>query len=192
MTIEGHASAFSRHDVPEVCLDFRPRKGKRAQGRPGARCTRGLVCKIVRRNAHEHTGSAETLRPSPRNGFTAYIALSLATGFVATIARKKRASHELDASVGASEPHDFAVRKQRRSSLARHRVHRIPPYVRDDHDTPLLVRRDGQACSDDLPDGGRGNIFGRGAGQVLVICPTGQLVASKSGSSSLRAKRRNP
>jgi hypothetical protein len=26
---------------------------------PGARCTRGLVCKIVRRNAHEHTGSAE-------------------------------------------------------------------------------------------------------------------------------------
>ena len=36
------------------------------------------------------------------------------------------------------------------------RVHRIPPYVRDDHDTPLLVRRDGQACSDDLPDGERG------------------------------------
>jgi hypothetical protein len=42
---------------------------------PGARCTRGLVCKIVRRNAHEHTGSAETLRHSPRNGFTAYAVL---------------------------------------------------------------------------------------------------------------------
>jgi hypothetical protein len=28
---------------------------------PGARCTRGLVCKIVRRNAHEHTGSAEAI-----------------------------------------------------------------------------------------------------------------------------------
>jgi hypothetical protein len=26
---------------------------------PGARCTRGLVCKIVRRTAHEHTGEAE-------------------------------------------------------------------------------------------------------------------------------------
>jgi hypothetical protein len=46
---------------------------------PGARCTRGLVCKFVRRNAHEHTGSAETLRHSLRNGFTAYSALSPAT-----------------------------------------------------------------------------------------------------------------
>jgi hypothetical protein len=54
-------------------------KEKRAQGMPGARCTRGLVCKIVRRNAHEHTGSAEAIRHSPRNGFTAYIVLSPAT-----------------------------------------------------------------------------------------------------------------
>src|SRR5260221_14306693 len=46
---------------------------------PGARCTRGLVCKIVRRDAHEHTGSAETLQHSPRNGFTAYAVLSPAT-----------------------------------------------------------------------------------------------------------------
>jgi hypothetical protein len=46
---------------------------------PGARCTRGLVCKIVQRSAHEHTGSAETLRHSPRNGFTAYATLSPAT-----------------------------------------------------------------------------------------------------------------
>jgi hypothetical protein len=40
--------------------------------------------------AHEQTGSAETLRPSPRNGFTAYAALSLVTGFLATIALKQR------------------------------------------------------------------------------------------------------
>ncbi len=46
---------------------------------PGARCTRGLVCKAVRKNAHEHTGSAETLRHSPRNGLTAYATLSPAT-----------------------------------------------------------------------------------------------------------------
>src|SRR5260370_1344656 len=57
---------------------FSPQK-KRAQGKPGARCTRGLVCKVVRRNAHEHTGSAESIRPSLRNGFTAYAALSPAT-----------------------------------------------------------------------------------------------------------------
>ena len=48
---------------------FAPKK-KRAQGRPGARCTRGLMCKNAQsKDAHEHTGSAESLRPSLRNGF---------------------------------------------------------------------------------------------------------------------------
>ena len=43
---------------------------------------------------------------------------------------------KLDASVGASGPHDFAVRFKRiRQSTVR--VHRIPPRVRDDRDTPL-------------------------------------------------------
>src|ERR1700730_17770900 len=39
---------------------------------PDARCTRGPVCKLDRENAHEHTGSAESIRHSLRNGFTAY------------------------------------------------------------------------------------------------------------------------
>jgi hypothetical protein len=41
-------------------------------------------------NAHEHTGSAESIRPSLRNGFTAYIVLSSVTGFVVTVAPEKR------------------------------------------------------------------------------------------------------
>ncbi len=69
--------AFPRRASPGLCKSFRPKK--RAQGMPGARCTRGLVCKVVRRNAHEHTGSAEAIRHSPRNGFTAYAVLSPAT-----------------------------------------------------------------------------------------------------------------
>jgi hypothetical protein len=62
---------------------------------------------------------------------------------------------QLDAGVEASGPHDFAVREKRRSSARRRsltgrearpaipprarrcRVHRIPPRVRDDRDTPL-------------------------------------------------------
>jgi len=40
----------------------------------------------VEKDAHEHTGSAEAVRPSLRNGFTAYFVLSLATGFFVTIA----------------------------------------------------------------------------------------------------------
>ena len=43
---------------------------------PDARCTRGPVCKMGEGNAHEQTGSAEALRHSLRNGFTAYFALS--------------------------------------------------------------------------------------------------------------------
>jgi hypothetical protein len=46
---------------------------------PGACCTRGLVCKIVVRCAHEHTGTVGTLRHSLRNGLTAYAVLSLET-----------------------------------------------------------------------------------------------------------------
>jgi hypothetical protein len=46
---------------------------------PGARCTRGLVCKMCEENAHEHTGTDGAIRHSLRSGFTAYAALSPAT-----------------------------------------------------------------------------------------------------------------
>jgi hypothetical protein len=49
-----------------------------------------------------------------------------------------RVFRELDASVGASGPHDFAVRIRRASSLRAISVHRIPPHVRDDRETPLI------------------------------------------------------
>jgi len=127
-------SAFSRRDTPEALRQFDPLRKKRAQGKPGARCTRGLVRKIVQKSAHEHTGSAEAVRPSLRNGFTAYNALSPVTGFLATVACGW--CRKLDASVGASGPHVFAVRLTHRSSKA----HQRPPHPaprRDDREAPL-------------------------------------------------------
>jgi hypothetical protein len=62
-------------------------------------------------------------------------------GLVVTVAREKLASHELDASIGASGPHDFAVR----ISTIRQRhihVHRIPSRACDDRETPLVPGRD--------------------------------------------------
>jgi len=51
---------------------------------------------------------------------------------------------QLDASVGASEPHDFAVRKAKRLRQCAPCVHRIPPRVRDDREPPLCgTRRQG-------------------------------------------------
>jgi hypothetical protein len=79
---------------------------------PGARCTRSRAMVL-----------------------TVSFVLSPVTGLVC---HRRSASHpaKLDASVGASGPHDFAVR----FSAIRQRhihVHRIPPRVRDDRDTPL-------------------------------------------------------
>ena len=87
---------------------------------PGARCTRDLACKIAQRSAHEHTGSAEAIRHSLRNGFTAYAVLSSATnsschrrqridgspkpGWAGTPPRTWRQQR-------ASGPHGFAVRE---------------------------------------------------------------------------------
>jgi hypothetical protein len=50
--------------------------------------------------------------------------------------RLRSCLHKLDTSVEASGPHDFAVRLKRVRQRACG-VHRIPPRVRDDRDTPL-------------------------------------------------------
>jgi hypothetical protein len=91
----------------------------------------------AQKNAHEHTGSAEAIRHSLRNGFNAYFVLSPVSRAFLPPSPAKVALRELDASVGASGPHDFAVRLPALSSAALARVHRISPRICDDHDTPL-------------------------------------------------------
>src|SRR5258705_1393435 len=114
-----------------------------SEGAGNAGCTlhpRSRVQKCAK-GAHEHTGSAEAsdipcamvlrlISCSPRR-----------TGLVVTVAREKLASHELDASIGASGPHDFAVRI--RAVRQRHiHVHRILSRVCDDRETPLISEQD--------------------------------------------------
>jgi hypothetical protein len=82
----GCVFALSRRDAPELCWILFALDGQRAQGRPGARCTRGLVCNVHKECAHEHTGPAESIRPSLRNGFTAYNELSPENGSFASVA----------------------------------------------------------------------------------------------------------
>jgi hypothetical protein len=118
--------------MPEISLP----SDQRAQGIPGARCTRGLVCKTAQKNAHEHTGSAEAIRHSLRNGFNGLYVLPGDRAFLSPSPRRV-ALRELDASVGASGPHDFAVRIQSALVSCAACVHRIPPRICDDHDTPL-------------------------------------------------------
>jgi len=86
---------------------------------PDARCTRDLMRSVHKECAHEHTGAAENIRHSLRNGFTAYSALSPVNGSFATVARAHSSLRtpcdfvKLDASTAASGPHAFAVRVSR-------------------------------------------------------------------------------
>jgi hypothetical protein len=68
----------------------------------------------------------------------------------------------LDASVGASGPHDFAVREIRRSSHRLSRVHRIPPQRFVTCATSLLQQQDAPREATDLPDGASGIFVAEG------------------------------
>jgi hypothetical protein len=93
--------------------------------------------RVQNKKAHEvvTTGSPKLPGTPARDGFTAYFVISPVIG-LSCHRRQQVTSCQLDASVEASGPHDFAVRisNVRQRCL---RVHRIPPRVRDDRDTPL-------------------------------------------------------
>src|SRR5882724_8948659 len=118
--------------------------------------------RVQNKKAHEHSHHRFTgnTRPSLRNGFNGFLrALPGDRAFLPPSSPRSFASRELDTSVGASGPHDFAVR----SSIIRPREIIAPDAaasiasrlnVRDDREAPLLR-------------GGTGRV-------VNLICPTGK------------------
>ena len=107
---------------------------------PGARCTRSLACKIKK-----HTSKSPRSRRNhpafPAQWFTTYNVIFPVIGLCCH-RRLRNYFRQLDASVEASEPHDFAVRL--RAVRQRHiSVHRIPPRVRDDRERPCMGRDGG-------------------------------------------------
>jgi hypothetical protein len=163
---------------------------KREQGMPDARCTRGLVCKIVRRTAHEHTGSAEALRHSLRNGFTAYAVLSPATNsschrrcrLDGSSIRSDRGRHrQLDTSNGCRDHTvlPYALAPFVRAPLLAHgkppcehlradaaASTASPPTFVTTRDRPSCRERTGRAGSADLPDEGSEIFFREGLDRV--------------------------
>src|SRR5450631_428760 len=105
----------------EFCSEVPPSsiRGRRECRTLGASAA---ACAVVESTRVSHHGHAGNVRHSPRNGFNGYFALSPVTGLSChrrpQETCKKLASRELDASVGASGPHDFAVRKLALSSGA--------------------------------------------------------------------------
>ena len=138
---------FSRRHAPELCKSYSPKK--EGAGKPGVRCTRGRAWCVIntRVSHHRFTGS---IRLSLRNGFNGF--LRALPGDRACLPPSLRvASAELDTSVGASGPHDFAVRvstvRPRTFVHRRCRVHRIP------HPTSVTI-----AKRPSLGAGRRGNM----------------------------------
>ena len=109
---------------------------QRAQGMPGARCARSRVCELVVKKHTRSSGHTGITRHSPRNGFNGFLRALPGDRAFLPPSPVKIASHELDASVGASGPHDFSVRF-RTVRYRRFHVHRIPSRVRDDREPPL-------------------------------------------------------
>ena len=148
-----NAASRSRDSIlSELLISFRPEKrraGATSEKRRGAtsekrrgECrasdgTRGW-CKKCTGSRHRFTGIN---RHSLRDGFTVSFELFPVTGLCCHRRQrdaKKNSRHhrQLDASVGASEPHDFAVRQPRRSSARKTRddVAQRPP-----HPAPTFV-----------------------------------------------------
>ena len=102
--------------MPEVCSQVPPSsiKGRRECRAPDAPAAARVLVVSTRVSHHGHTGN----RPAfPAQWFTAYFELSPVTG-LSCHRRRRNCFHRLDASVGASGPHDFTVREPALSSLA--------------------------------------------------------------------------
>jgi hypothetical protein len=121
---DGHGFAISQRVAPEVCyqhsaLSVRGREEAGRPMRPIAACA-GVVGRTHTRSSG-HTGNHPAL---PAQWFTAYSVLSPATGLFCH-RHLARLLARLDASVGASGPHVFAVRL-RAVRQERIGVHRFP------------------------------------------------------------------
>ena len=162
---------------------MRGRREDRVRAAPAVSCAMG-----TKKCAHEHTGPAESIRPSLRNGLTAYGALSPETnssclrhrridGFANPVGLAKT-SADLTPATGARTTR-FCCTLQHRSSAAPPIAHRqkpalqsvsaqraLPrpphslPNVRDDRDTPLLAGWERAGCRADLGRARR-SIFSR-------------------------------
>ena len=132
-----------RREAPEPCMKLSPHGGRgecRVPAAPAARVHFALV-----ERTRVTTSTPESPGIPARNGFTAYVVLSPVTGLFCH--RRQRIKfclspvgptqlRELDASVGASGPYDFAVRNNIARPCVADRSRETRPAIRGcAHDT---------------------------------------------------------
>src|SRR5882757_6836062 len=121
---------------PKFCKSCRPQmRGRREDRVLAAPAVSRAVC--TKQNAHEHTGSAETLRPSLRNGFTAYIELSPVNGLLATVIPEQRSLPRNLTPPPRRQDHTTSPYASVALVGRNISVHRNPSNVRDDGRRPF-------------------------------------------------------
>ena len=149
--------------------EIRGRREDRVRAAPAVSCA---TC--ANKDAHEHTGSAGASRPSLRNGFTAYNALSPVTG-LSCHRRLAKTSANLTPASGRQD-HTTSPSASAPFVQQRLRVHRIPFRVDDVGQRPS-VARDARLGAPDLPDGTSGIFLLKGLDRAEwesePICPAG-------------------
>jgi hypothetical protein len=116
---------------------------QRAWGMPGARCTRSLVCAIGSKYAHEYSQRAIGNHPTFPHAMVYGLFRALPGDRLSCHRRYADRSAKLDASVGASGPHVFAVRRPTLSSQALSASTASRPAFVTLRNAPLLGRDSG-------------------------------------------------
>ena len=152
----GYDFAISRHDLPELCQVSVPRK-KEGAGKTGCALhprSRVQLHTKMRTRAYRFSGNTPAF---PAQWFYG-LYRALPGDRLSCHRRFAGLTAKLDASIGASGPHDFAVRV---SAFVSHTAASTAarPNVHDDREAPLLRAGMAQAGSADLPDEGRGIFF---------------------------------
>ena len=132
--------AISRRIASEVCYQLPALFVQRAQGRPGACCTRGLACDLRKQNCTRAYRAAGAFRPSLRNGFTAYFVLSPENGSFASVATREALPLPDLAPAPRRPNHTTSPYASGAYVYRALSVHRISPRVRDDREAPLICR----------------------------------------------------
>src|ERR1035438_3258225 len=134
--------AFSQHALPEVCCYFPPSPNGGRAGMPGARCTRGLVCINRSRRTRAYRSTEITRHPRTQWLYGLWRALPGARARFVTVAGGMASTGLMPAS-GIRTTRFFRTR-QVLNVKSTVRVHRSPPRVCDDRETPLCLGRDGE------------------------------------------------
>src|SRR5438034_3136884 len=136
---------------------------------PGAQCTRSLVCAGGSKYAHQYSQRRHRKHPAfPTQWFYGFLrALPWDHRFVDPLIRATRWHLANLTPASGRQNHTASPSATASARLTLRRVHRIPPHVHDDRETPLLARRDARskAC---ISEKRKRNIFLARAGQEFA------------------------